>query len=77
MSLVRVPKTGRDQGYSNSREWLDTAIKINGSTTRVANHMFRDYKGPCGDFGDDVDDIVLHLLMEKQPTSPSNIRLAN
>ena len=45
ISFTIVPKAGIDKSYNNSREWLGIAIKINGSATRVANHMFRDYKG--------------------------------
>jgi hypothetical protein len=52
ISYVRVPTTSSDHAFTNSKEWLDTAIQIAGSkhngtyesTYRVANHLLHFYK---------------------------------
>jgi hypothetical protein len=52
ISYVRVPKTTSDHAFTNSKEWLDTAIKISGlkqggtfeSAYSIANHLIKYYK---------------------------------
>ena len=52
ISYVRVPRTTSDHAFTNSKEWLDTAIKISGSkkgdtfesTYRIVNHLIKYYK---------------------------------
>jgi hypothetical protein len=57
ISYVRVPRTTRDHTFTNSKEWLDTAIKISGSIKgdpkkddtygsayRIANHLIKYYR---------------------------------
>ncbi len=52
ISYVRVPRTTSDNAFTNSKEWLDTAIKISRSKQggtfesayRIANHLIKYYK---------------------------------
>jgi hypothetical protein len=57
ISYVRVPRTTSDHTFTNSKEWLDTAIKISGSIKgdpkkddtygsayRIANHLIKYYR---------------------------------
>ncbi len=52
ISYVRVPRTRSDNAFTNSKEWLDTAIKISGchhggtfeSAYRISNHLIKFYK---------------------------------
>jgi hypothetical protein len=52
ISYVRVSTTSSDHAFTNSKEWLNTAIQIAGSkhndtfesTYHVANHLLRFYK---------------------------------
>jgi hypothetical protein len=52
ISYVRVPRTTSDHAFTNSKEWLDTAIKISGSKQggtfesayRISNHLIKYYK---------------------------------
>jgi len=52
LSYVRVPTSSSNRSFQNSKEWVDTAIKIAGSTHggtfesayRIANHLIRFYK---------------------------------
>ena len=52
ISYVRVPKMTSDHAFTNSKEWLDTAINISGSKKggkfesayRIANHLIKYYK---------------------------------
>jgi len=51
MSYVRVPRTQSDPSFLNSKEWVDTAIKIAGSkqntfesAKRMTNHIIRYYR---------------------------------
>jgi hypothetical protein len=52
ISYVRVPRTQSDRSFLNSKEWLDTAIQINGSkhggtfesAYRITNHIIRFYR---------------------------------
>jgi hypothetical protein len=56
ISYVRVPRTTSDHAFTNSKEWLDTAIKISGSIKEdpkkddtcgsaycIANHLIKYY----------------------------------
>jgi hypothetical protein len=51
ISYVRVPRTKSDNAFTNSKEWLDTAIKISGSqhggtfesAYRITNHIIKFY----------------------------------
>jgi len=52
ISYVRVPRMTSDHTFTNSKEWLDTVIKISGSIQggtfksayRIANHLIKNYK---------------------------------
>ena len=51
ISYVRVPRTQSDPSFLNSKEWVDTAIKIAGSkqstfesAKRITNHIIRYYR---------------------------------
>jgi hypothetical protein len=52
ISYVRVPRTTSDNAFTNSKEWLDTTIKISGLTQGgtfesaycIANHLIKYYK---------------------------------
>ena len=51
ISYVRVPRTQSDRSFLNSKEWVDTAIKIAGSkqstfesAKRITNHIIRYYR---------------------------------
>jgi len=52
ISYVRVPRTTSDHTYTNSKEWLDTTIKISGSRKGgtfesaycIVNHLIKYYK---------------------------------
>ena len=51
ISYVRVPRTQNDPSFLNSKEWVDTAIKIAGSkqstfesAKRIANHIIQYYR---------------------------------
>ena len=52
ISYVRVPRTKSDNSFTNSKEWLDTAIKISGSSHggtyesayRISKHLITFYK---------------------------------
>ena len=52
ISYVRVPRTTSDHAFTNSKEWLDTAINISeskkGGTFEsaycIANHLIKYYK---------------------------------
>ncbi len=51
-SYVQVPRTKSDNAFTNSKEWLDTAIKVSGSQHvgtfesfyRITNHLIKFYK---------------------------------
>ena len=52
ISYDRVPRTTSDHTFTNSKEWLDTAINISGSKKggtfesayRIVNHLIKYYK---------------------------------
>jgi hypothetical protein len=52
ISYVRVPRTKSDNAFTNSKEWLDTTIKISGSSHggtfesayQITNHIIKFYR---------------------------------
>ena len=43
ISYVRVPRTKSDHAFTNSKEWLDSAINISGSAYRMSRHLIKFY----------------------------------
>lgn len=43
ISYVRVPRTKSDHAFTNSKEWLDSAINISGSAYRMSKHLIKFY----------------------------------
>jgi len=52
VSYICMPKTSSDQSFQNSKEWIDAAIKVDGTkhkrtyegAYRISNHLLRFYR---------------------------------